>query len=125
MIKFTSKGSFDNTEKFLEKMKSKDRYSLLTTYARDGVKALSSATPKDSGISAESWDYSININTRSASITWTNSNVIDGIPVVILLQYGHATSNGVFVEGEYYINPAIRPNFNRISEQVWKAVQSA
>ena len=125
MIEIESKGSFKNLEAFLDKMSKPTIREILSQYGRKGVYALSTATPSESGISAESWDYKVDVRKGSYSITWTNSNVVDGVPVVILLQYGHATGTGGYVEGYDFINPAIKPVFNTISEEAWKAVKSA
>lgn len=122
MIKINTRGSFRRTEQFLTKMSSSERYSTLSSAAQRGLNALAKATPVDSGVTADSWSYDIKTTPRSTTITWSNSNVVDNVPVVILLQYGHATGTGGFVEGENFINPAIRPVFNKISDDVWKAV---
>lgn len=123
-IKFTHRGSFDNSERFLKLAKKKNYRATLEKYANEGVKLLASSTPKDSGLTANSWAYEIDTSAKGISITWTNSNLVDGIPVAILLQYGHGTRNGSFVEGRDYINPAMRPLFDKISENLWKEVTS-
>lgn len=125
MITFESKGSFKKTDDFLSALSKKNIYANLERYAREGVDALSTATPVDSGLTAASWDYEITSSKGSYSITWLNTNTKDGIPVAILLQYGHGTGTGGFVSGYDYINPALRPLFNKISDNVWKAVTSA
>ena len=89
-----------------------------------GVSALESATPVDSGLTASSWDYEIHQSRNSAKIVWTNSNINQGVPIAIILQYGHGTRNGGYVQGRDYINPAIKPVFDRIAEGVWKEVTS-
>jgi len=95
---------------------------MLSKYAEEGKAALASATPTDSGETASSWDYIITIKSGRAKITWTNSNDANGIPVAVLIQYGHATRNGGYVQGRDYINPAIKPIFDKIANELWKGV---
>lgn len=121
MISMTSSGSF-KTESFLRKMKSLKIDSILQQAGREGVVALSNATPKDSGLTASSWDYEISKTRTGVAVIWTNSDIENGFPVVIALQYGYATGTGGFVQGRDFINPAIRPIFDRIAEQIWKEV---
>lgn len=125
MIEFEVRGDFKNTEKFLKAMKDKDLFDSLSGYARQGVAALASATPIESGITAGSWDYEIIDKRGMLTIAWTNSNVISGVNIAVILQYGHGTGTGGYVSGRDYINPAIQPIFDDISEKVWKAVTSA
>lgn len=125
MITIEQKGSFKNTDNFLKSMSEKSIYKTLEKYAREGVSALSAATPVESGLSADSWDYEIKNIPGSYSITWTNTNLVNGVPVVILLQYGHGTKSGTYVEGIDFINPALRPIFNKISNEAWREVKSA
>lgn len=125
MITVKHTGSFKNVEKFLYKASRTNVLSILDKYGRQGVEALASATPTDSGLTADSWKYEVRNSKGSYSITWTNSNVVNGVPVVILLQYGHATKNGGFVQGRDFINPAIQPIFDKISEDLWKEVTSS
>ncbi len=125
MITIESNGSFAKTEAFFQAMKRKQIFSALDHYGRLGVSALQQATPVDSGQSARSWSYEILRDGKSYSIIWTNSNIVAGTPVVILLQYGHGTGTGGYVEGRDFINPAIQPIFDKISTEVWKAVTSA
>lgn len=125
MITLTSTGSFKKTEKALAKMAKGDMYRQLEKLARLGVNALRSATPVESGQTAASWGYDIKKSRGGASITWTNSHVVSGAPVAILLQYGHGTGTGGYVQGRDYINPAIKPVFDQIANEVWKAVTSA
>lgn len=124
MFKIKHSGSFNNTEKLFSKVKTIDYLRILDKYAREGVDALSSATPIDSGLTASSWDYEIVVKNKQFSISWTNSNTLDGVPVVILLQYGHGTKNGGYVQGQDFINPAIKPIFDKISSTIWKEVTS-
>lgn len=125
MITIESKGSFKKTESFLSKISGRSLYRSLDKYGREGVSALRSATPEESGLTAASWDYEITSSGGSYSITWLNTNVVDGIPIVILLQYGHGTGTGGYIKGQDFINPAIKPVFDRIAQDVWKAVTSA
>lgn len=125
LFSFESSGSFKKTENFLRRMLKGDLFNSLEQFAREGVAALSSATPVDSSLTSQSWDYEIKKSRGFYQIIWTNSNVVDGRPIAILLQYGHGTGTGGYVEGYDYINPAMRPVFDRISENVWKAVTSA
>lgn len=125
MISFNQTGDFKSTERFLGKMSSADLIGNLTALAKEGVRALSSATPVDSGETAASWGYTITRSKRSTSITWTNSHVENGFPVAIMLQYGHGTGNGGYVKGRNYINPAIQPIFDKIADEAWKVVTSA
>lgn len=125
MIRITQKGNFEKTEKFFSRARKRDYYRALSFYGQKGVQALSAATPKDTGKTAASWGYTINQSPRSVSITWTNSNTTDsGIPIVILIQYGHGTRSGAYVQGRDFINPAIRPIFDEIAEKVWREVIS-
>lgn len=124
MITFSHKGNFRNTEKFLTKSNKLRIKGVLDRYGKQGVLALSAATPIDSGITADSWDYKVSISRGSVSISWTNSNVNDGVPIAVIIQYGHGTKNGGYVKGRDYINPAMRPIFDRISQQVWSEVIS-
>lgn len=125
MISFETTGSFNKTQQFFDKMLKGDLYSTLEKFAQEGVAALASATPVDSGETANSWYYEIDRSKSGAEIAWTNSNVVDGSPIVILLQYGHGTGTGGYVQGRDFINPALKPVFDRIANGVWKAVQSA
>ena len=125
MITFKQKGSFKNIERFLDKMQKKEFFQRLNQYGKRGVDALSAATPIDSGKTASSWNYEIHRSKDLVEIVWTNSNVNDGVPIVILLQYGHATGNGGYVQGYDFINPAIRPIFDEIEKDLWKEVTSS
>lgn len=122
MIKISNKGDFSKTYKFFKGISRGDMYRRLDAYGRKGVEALASATPVDTGVTANSWSYEIKKYKHGLSITWINSNLINGIPIVVLLQYGHATRNGGFVEGRDFINPAIQPIFDQIAESAWKEV---
>lgn len=122
MIRFRQKGDFRKLTRFLEKAKEAVRLGDLDRYGREGVAALSSATPIDSGITAESWYYRIENKNGTAKISFYNSNIQNGVPIAIIVQYGHGTGTGGWVEGRDYINPAIQPIFDKIAESVWKEV---
>lgn len=124
MITFTSSGSFQKTEAFLKKLSRGEIYKALETYGKQGVAALAAATPVDSGLASNQWSYEVKVDRTFATISWLNSNVEGGVPVVILLQHGHGTGTGGYVQGRDFINPAIRPIFDKISNEVWKAVTS-
>lgn len=123
-ITFSQKGDFRKTENFLKKAKQNAFFKHLDEYARTGVEALREATPIDSGETANSWTYDINVTGNSASITWSNTNVNKGENIAILIQYGHGTGTGGYVHGKDYINPAMRPVFDKIAENIWKEVTS-
>ena len=123
MINIRQKGDFKNLSSFLEKTKEKLNLGLLDKYGREGVAALQAATPKDTGKTSESWYYKIERKNGSVSLTFHNSNQNTGVPIAIILQYGHATGNGGYVEGVDYINPALRPIFDKIAEEAWKEVK--
>ena len=125
MVIVKQKGDFSKTEKFLNTINKKLYYRNLQKYAEQGVAALASATPIDSGTTANSWNYEIRQTKNSVSIYWTNSNVNKGVPIAVIIQYGHATRNGGYVQGRDYINPAMRPIFDKIAENVWKEVTSS
>lgn len=122
MITFKQKGDFSKLKKFLEKAKETSNMGFLDKYGREGVKALSSATPVDTGKTASSWTYEINRKKDSVEIVWKNANIQNGVPIAILLQYGHATKNGGWVQGRDYINPAIRPVFDKLANEAWREV---
>ena len=125
MIEVNQKGSFKNLESFLRKMAKRDLFNQLDSLAQEGVRALSEATPIESGLTAGSWGYEIEINSKTSTITWINTNVINGFPLAVALQYGHGTGSGGFVHGRDYINPALKPIFDKIADKVWEAVTSA
>lgn len=124
-ISISSSGSFTNTQRFLKYMSKMDIRSTLNKYGEKGVKALNEATPSASGETAASWSYSVEAKRGSYSISWSNSVMAGGVPLVILLQYGHGTGTGGYVAGRDFINPAIQPIFDKIANDVWKEVQRA
>lgn len=125
MITFSQKGSFKNLEAFLRRMQKGDLFTQLDILAKQGVEALRANTPIDSGTTALGWYYEIKIEKHQSTITWFNSHIVDGQPIAILLQYGHGTGTGGYVQGRDYINPALKPIFDIIEDKVWKAVTSA
>lgn len=122
MISIRHKGDFSKTIKFLTNANKSIKKLDLDKYGKEGVAALSSATPVDTGLTADSWYYEVERRKDSVTIAFYNSNIQNGIPVAIILQYGHATRNGGWVEGRDYINPAIQPIFDKIAENAWKEV---
>lgn len=122
-VKITQNGDFKKTEKYLKKSMGLDYRSVLEKYAREGVNALSAATPVESGETAMSWDYEIKKKGSSISIIWKNHNINKGVNIAVILQYGHATRTGGWVEGRDYINPALRPIFDALAEVAWKEVK--
>ena len=122
MIKFRHKGDFSRLDKFLEKAKNVVRLGDLDRYGREGVAALASATPVDSGLTASSWYYEIVRKDGQVLINFNNSNIQNGVPIAIILQYGHGTGTGGWVQGRDYINPAIQPVFDKIANDAWKEV---
>jgi hypothetical protein len=122
MIRIKTMGDFRNTERFFEKSKrlSPRFRQVLEKYGRQGVDALQKATPKDTGNTANSWSYSI----EDWGLSFSNSNINNGVPVAILIQYGHATRNGGYIPGQDYINPALQPIFDQIVKDLDKEVQN-
>lgn len=122
MITFRHKGDFSKSMRYLERVKETARLGILDKYGREGVAALASATPVESGLTANSWYYEIKRTSESASINFYNSNIQNGVPIAIVLQYGHGTGTGGWVEGRDYINPAIQPVFDKIVTELWEEV---
>ena len=122
MIQCTVKGDFKHTERLLKKIRKLDFESVLSQYADKGVQALKSATPVDSGETADAWDYEIVKGSDSVSIYWTNSNENKGVQIAVILNYGHGTGNGGYVAGRHFISPAIQPVFDQIADAAWKEV---
>lgn len=125
MITFRHRGSLSKTTRFLERAKHAVRLADLDKYGREGVAALASATPIESGRTASSWYYEVSYGASGARITFNNSNVNQGVPIAIILQYGHGTGTGGWVEGRDYINPAIQPIFDRLVDEAWREVTRA
>jgi len=125
MIGFSLSGSTSKTNAFLKAMKSESLYSEIDQLAQRGVVALSQATPQDSGLTAASWSYEIDMSNGGAQISWLNSNSEGGVNVAVILQYGHGTGTGGYVSGRDYINPAIKPIMDQIADAVWEKVRSS
>lgn len=122
MISFRHKGDFSKLTRFLERIKRAVSLGILDKYGREGVAALASATPVDTGLTASSWYYKIERKGTRVAIIFYNSNIQNGVPIAIILQYGHGTGTGGWVEGQDYINPALRPIFNKIAKEAWREV---
>lgn len=125
MITFRQKGDFKKLSGYLERVKEKVKLGSLDRYGSEGVRALSAATPKESGKTASSWGYRIERSDGSVSIIFTNSNINQGVPIAIILQYGHGTGTGGYVQGRDYINPAIQPVFDKMAQEAWEEVKKA
>ena len=122
MISIGVKGDFAKTRRYFKRIQKAVRMIDLDKYGRDGVVALESATPVDSGVTASSWYYEISKRDGQIDITFYNSNIQNGVPIAIILQYGHGTRNGGWVQGRNYINPAIQPVFDRMANEAWREV---
>lgn len=122
MVKFSHKGNFSKLDKYFVNVKKTVKRRNLEKYGQAGVAALASATPVDSGLTASSWYYEIEELAGSTRINFNNSNIQNGVPIAIILQYGHGTGTGGWVEGRDYINPAMQPVFDRIANEAWEEV---
>ena len=122
MIKISHKGSFKHAEKFLKTGSKRDYLQILRRYGEEGIAALKNSTPKDSGKTADSWSYSIEQKPEGVTIYWKNSNTNKGVNIALILQYGHGTGTGGYVEGIDYINPALKPVFDKLANEAWEAV---
>lgn len=122
MITFKNKGNFSKTTDFLRKVRKVIRPTEFEKYGKMGVEALSKCTPIESGLTATSWYYEITDENGVLKLSFNNSNIQNGVPIAIILQYGHATRNGGWVEGRDYINPAIQPVFDEIAKNAWREV---
>ena len=125
MISFRQKGDFSKLSRYIEKAREAAKIGILDKYGRDGVAALASATPVKTGKTASSWVYEIKRQNGSVSIVFKNTNIVNGVPIAIILQYGHGTGTGGWVEGRDYINPAIQPIFDEIANKAWREVTKA
>lgn len=122
-IKVRHKGNFDKTMKWLMNAKERKFNDILDKYGKLGVEALAAATPKDTGLTAASWNYEIHYSNNKFTIVWTNDNMAErGMPVALLIQYGHGTKDGGYVQGIDYINPALTPIFDKLANDAWKEV---
>lgn len=121
-IKFTTKGNWDKTTRYLQRLETAQAFAVLEKYGQQGVAALSAATPVESSLTANSWTYEIVRKKGYYAIHWHNTNMEDGIPIAVILQYGHGTGQGGYVEGRDYINPAIKPIFDQMVNEIWREV---
>ena len=124
LVKFKHRGNFNKVERFLNRVSNRDYLNVLDTYGQMGVEALSKATPVDTGLTAQSWTYEIERTSDKTMIYWLNTNTNQGINIAVILQYGHGTGTGGYVQGIDYINPAMRPVFEKIADQAWREVCS-
>ena len=122
LVVMKQSGSLKNFEGFLYKNRKRRLYQLLNEYGKQGVELLRDATPVETGKTATGWDYEIEVNSQGISLYWVNNNVNEGVPIAILIQYGHATRSGSYVQGVDYINPALRPLFESMATKLWKEV---
>lgn len=122
MITFRQKGDFSKASRYLERLKEAAKLGVLDKYGREGVAALASATPTETGLTASSWSYTIERQNGSVAIVFENSNINKGVSIAIILQYGHGTGTGGWVQGRDYINPAIQPIFDKMADEAWKEV---
>ena len=122
LVVMKQSGSLKNFEGFLYKNRKRRLYQLLNEYGKQGVELLRDATPVDTGKTATGWDYVIEVSSQGVSLYWVNNNVNEGVPIAILIQYGHATRSGSYVQGVDYINPALRPLFESMATKLWKEV---
>jgi hypothetical protein len=125
VLEITSTGDLSKTDRFLASIGKLDISGILQTYGQRGVDALRHATPVRSGLTAESWGFEVTKTGSTWTITWTNTNVVNGVAIAVLLQYGHGTGTGGYVQGRDYINPALQPIFDEIATSAWKAVTSS
>lgn len=123
VVMFRQKGDFRRTSDFLKRANRLNLDAILNQYGQEGVEALRAATPKDTGTTANSWSYTVHKGTDSITVTWSNSNIVDGVPIAVILQYGHGTRNGGYVQGTDYINPAMKPIFDKIAQRAWEEVK--
>lgn len=122
LVVMKQSGSLKNFEGFLYKNRKRRLYQLLNEYGKQGVELLRDATPVDTGKTATGWNYEIEVSSQGVSLYWVNNNVNEGVPIAILIQYGHATRSGSYVQGIDYINPALRPLFESMATKLWKEV---
>lgn len=122
LMTFKQQGDFKKLSSFLERMKKPLKKTTLDKYGKEGIQALMAATPVDTGLTASLWHYDINMSKDSSSISFYNDNIDNGVPIAIILNYGHGTRNGGYVKGRNYINPAIQPIFDKLAQEAWKEV---
>lgn len=124
MISLTSSGDFSRTKRYFEKLKGIMKLSIFDECGREGVDMLRAYTPKDTGTTANSWYYEVEHNFNSSSIFWCNSHVNDGVNIAVIIQYGHGTGRGVYVQGTDYINPALKSVFDDMGNRIWKEIST-
>ena len=122
VIEMRQSGDFKKNLTFLTNLRKKNIRPILEKYGQKGVEALAEATPKATGKTAASWSYEIKMEKTGAVLSWKNANIVDGVPIAVILQYGHGTRNGGYVQGVDYINPAMKPVFDAIRDELWKEV---
>ncbi len=122
MIRFRHHGNFNNAERFLSKSRTEEYLAILNKYGKVGVDALISATPVDTGITSGSWGYRVAQKRGRYTIEWTNDHIVDGVMIAVIIQYGHGTGSSGYVEGRDYINPAMKPIFDKIADDLYKEV---
>lgn len=122
VIEMRQSGDFKKSLTFLTHLRTRDIRPILEKYGQKGVEALAEATPKATGKTAASWSYEIKMEKTGAVLSWKNANIVDGVPIAVILQYGHGTRNGGYVQGVDYINPAMKPVFDAIRDELWKEV---
>lgn len=125
MVRLSTSKGFTKTDAFFQRLLEKIKLSSLDGWGRKGVEALASATPVDTGKTASSWEYRIYRTKDKVKLIWVNTNINNGVNIALIIQYGHVSRNGVFVEGRDYINPALAPVFNEIEQDAWKEVKNA
>lgn len=125
VISFVQHGDFKKSLTFLTRVRSRNVRGILEKYGQRGVEALASATPKATGKTATSWSYEIKMDDNGATLCWKNANIVDGVPIAVILQYGHGTRNGGYVQGTDYINPVMKPLFDEIAAELWREVRKA
>lgn len=125
MLVITRKGRFERSKHMLERSLNMDIRKILNDCGKQGVEALASATPKRTGKTAASWSYEISKTSAGWTVTWNNSNINKGVNIALIIQYGHGTGTGAYVQGIDYINPAIRPIFENMASEVWREVRSS
>ena len=125
VISFVQHGDFKKSLTFMTRVRSRNLRGVLEKYGQRGVEALESATPKATGKTAASWSYEIKMDDNGATLCWKNANIVDGVPIAVILQYGHGTRNGGYVQGTDYINPVMKPLFDEIAAELWREVRKA
>ena len=123
MIKIRQKGNFSRVFSYLNRIKNYNFEEQLNELGKEGVAALAAATPKDTGLTSKSWNYDVKVTKNDVTVTFSNSNIQNGVPIAIILQYGHGTKNGYWIEGIDYINPALEPIFEKIADKIWEEVK--